>query len=90
VKEVFSPAPGCGTGYCKVVSLVVVHTLFAQRNEFGEAFRKNGYVLPGDKPKQSEPAAVLTEGERKLDEALLLTGHPSNGTGTFMTTETRH
>jgi hypothetical protein len=51
------------------------HTLFAQRNEFGEAFRKNGYVWPGDKP--SKQAQAQTEEERKLNEALLLAGLPT-------------
>jgi hypothetical protein len=52
------------------------HTLFAQRNEFGEAFRKNGYVWPGDKPQEPKQAPAQTEGERKLNEALLLAGIP--------------
>ena len=26
------------------------HTIFPQRNEFGDAFQKNGYVWPGGKP----------------------------------------
>jgi hypothetical protein len=106
-EDVFYSAPGRGTGYCKVVSIVVVlsaillisgprcvqaipafsrqyktecttcHTLFAQRNEFGEAFRKNGYVWPGDKPQEAKQVPAQTEGERKLNEALLLAGLPT-------------
>jgi hypothetical protein len=53
------------------------HTIFAQRNEFGEAFRKNGYVWPGDKPHEPRQAPAQTEEERKLNEALLLAGIPT-------------
>ncbi len=54
------------------------HTIFPQRNEFGEAFRKNGYVWPGEKRQEPKQAPVQTEEEIKLNEAVLLTGLPTS------------
>jgi hypothetical protein len=52
------------------------HTIFPQRNEFGEAFEKNGYVWLGPKLQAAGKIAAQTEEERKANEALLLTGLP--------------
>jgi hypothetical protein len=50
------------------------HTIFPQRNEFGRAFERNGYVWPGAvAPKKRAPQ---TEEERKSAEYIALSGIP--------------
>jgi hypothetical protein len=49
------------------------HTIFPQRNEFGEAFEKNGFVWPGAAHKKPVPQ---TEEERKSAEFVGLSGIP--------------
>lgn len=44
------------------------HTIFPERNEFGEAFEKNGFIWPGKKPPKQAA---------QKNEALLLSGIPS-------------
>jgi hypothetical protein len=50
------------------------HTIFPLRNEFGDAFEKNGYVWPGSKPMKK---TAQTEEERKTSEFLSLSGLPT-------------
>ncbi|MBI5141800.1 MAG: hypothetical protein HZA20_06355 [Nitrospirae bacterium] len=53
------------------------HTIFPERNEFGEAFEKNGFIWPGKKsPKQVQ----------QKNEALFLSGIPSEIPISFMGT----
>lgn len=51
------------------------HTIFPQRNEFGQAFEKNGFVWPGAATKVKRVAQ--TEEERRSAEYLGLSGIPA-------------
>ncbi len=51
------------------------HTIIPQRNEFGEAFEKNGFVWPG---KKSAPKPAISQNAKGgSDEALFLAGLPT-------------
>lgn len=51
------------------------HTIYPARNEFGEAFRRNGYVWPGGKERKK--TTPQTEEERKRSEYAGLSGLPA-------------
>lgn len=50
------------------------HTIYPQRNEFGVAFEKNGFVWPGDGKKAAKAPVEKTAEEKKADEMYSLTG----------------
>lgn len=50
------------------------HTIYPQRNEFGVAFEKNGFVWPGEGKKAAKATVEMTAGEKKADEMYSLTG----------------
>jgi len=52
------------------------HTVFPERNEFGDAFEKNGFIWPGKLPAAHQPNATLPAAERQKAEALYNSGLP--------------
>jgi hypothetical protein len=50
------------------------HTIYPQRNEFGIAFEKNGFVWPGEGKKAAKSTVDLTDQEKKANEMYSLTG----------------
>ena len=53
------------------------HTVFPQRNEFGQAFEENGFVWPGAVPMSKKVKVSQTEEERKSAEYIKLSGIPA-------------
>lgn len=50
------------------------HTIYPQRNEFGVAFEKNGFVWPSEGKKAAKSTIELTDQEKKANEMYSLTG----------------
>lgn len=52
------------------------HTIFPERNEFGDAFEKNGYIWPGKLPAQAQAKTNLDPVQKREAEALFNSGLP--------------
>lgn len=52
------------------------HTVFPERNEFGDAFEKNSFVWPGKLPVQAQAKRKLPAAEQQGIDALLNAGLP--------------
>ncbi|PNU21507.1 cytochrome C [Geothermobacter hydrogeniphilus] len=52
------------------------HTVFPERNEFGDAFEKNGFIWPGKVHSQPQVKTTLSPAERQKAEAMYNSGLP--------------